>query len=318
MPRDRSIQVHSNGLVLALITQEPQKRARYSDRWVCDESWYQLFKNDTQVKRANIVKSLHYFSGALEKPSNHPLHHCEFVTRCPHDGKKRRVQFFYLVRLSQPTKPTQSPSCGLMRNATTNHIGGTTFDIDGVITPASTHHLQTPAPPTLTETPALGETPIENNNSVLPTPQPQKLIDEFDERPIYWESPVAAILFGFEHGDDVVEGLHGRIMQLKYAVNTCNGYCNIVDGNGEDLSHNDIFDLRTKSLYLINAYDLAIDRMGRDGVQWVNHVFTETISAMQRAGVETIKSGRTLANWNIMLRTQGGSDLEFLSILQAE
>ena len=86
-------------------------------------------------------------------------------------------------------------------------------------------------------------------------------------------------------------------------MNTCNGYCNIVDGNGEDLSHNDIFDLRTKSLYLINAYDLAIKRMGRDGVQWVNHICTETISAMQRAGVETINSGRTLANWNIMFRS---------------
>ena len=136
------------------------------------------------------------------------------------------------------------------------------FDIGGAITPASTCP-QTSTPPTWTQTPALGETPIGNNNSILPPPQPQTLIDQFDERPIYWESPEAAILFGFEHGDDVVEGLHGRIMQLKYAVNTCNGYCNIVDGNGEDLSHNDIFELRTKSLYLINAYDLAIKGWAR-------------------------------------------------------
>jgi hypothetical protein len=166
-----------------------------------------------------------------------------------------------------------------MCNTTTNHIGATTFDIGGVITPASTCP-QTPAPPTLTQTPALGETPIENNNSVLPPPQPQKLIDQFDERPIYWESPEAAILFGFEHGDDVVEGLHERINILKYAVNTCNGYRNIVDVHGEDLSHHEIFDLRSKSLYLINAYDLATKRMGRDGVQWVKHVCTETISVM--------------------------------------
>eukprot|EP00956_Cyclotella_meneghiniana_P041820 scaffold240774_cov70-Cyclotella_meneghiniana.AAC.1 len=90
MVKDYTVQIHSNGLVLGLITQEPQKRARYCDRWICDESWYQLLKNDARIKRSNVVKSLQNYSGTVEKPSGHQLYHCVFDTACPHNGKRRR------------------------------------------------------------------------------------------------------------------------------------------------------------------------------------------------------------------------------------
>ena len=49
------------------------------------------------------------------------------------------------------------------------------------------------------------------------------------------------------------------MLVLKKAVNTCNGYCNVVGGGGgEDLSHQNIFDSRIKSIYLITAYELAL------------------------------------------------------------
>ena len=300
MARDRTLQVHSNGLVLGLITQEPHKRARYSDRWICDESWYQLLKNDARIKRSNIVKSLQYYSGTVEKPSEHQLYHCVFDTACPHNGKRRRVQFFYLYRLTQPSKQTNPPSCGLMRNAAT-------VDIGSVVTPTSTHP-QTPASSAsdATQTPSLGETPAGQDDSASRPPEPQKLTAQFEERPIWWESTDAAILFGFEHGDDVMSGLEDRIKLLKYAVNTCYGYRKVVVGDGEGLSHNQIFELRTKSMYLINAYEIAIKRLGRGEATWVKDVCAEAVTAMQRVGVQTIKSARTVSNWNIMFRTQRG------------
>ena len=201
MARDSTLQIRSNGLVLSLITQEPHKRARYSDRWICDESWYQLFKNDTQIKRTNIVKALKTYSGTFEKPSAHQLYHCVFYAKCPHNGKRRSVHSFYLQRLTLPTRPTQSPSCGLMRNAAT-------VDIGSVVTPTSTHP-QTPASSAsdATQTPSSGENSAGQDDSALRPSEPQKLTAQFEERPIWWESTDAAILFVFEHGDDVMSGL---------------------------------------------------------------------------------------------------------------
>ena len=129
------------------------------------------------------------------------------------------------------------------------------------------------------------------------------LTDVFNNRSIYWEGTGAAELFGFVHGDDVFSGLQDRILILKEAVNTCNGYRNVVGGGGEDLSHQNIFDLRTKSMYLITAYELALKRMGyADSAQWVKDVCGEAITVLQSVGIHTIKTARTISNWNIMFR----------------
>ena len=59
-------------------------------------------------------------------------------------------------------------------------------------------------------------------------------------------------------------------------------------------------------MYLINAYEIAIKRLGRGEATWVKDVCAEAVTAMQRVGVQTIKSARTVSNWNIMFRTQRG------------
>ena len=67
---------------------------------------------------------------------------------------------------------------------------------------------------------------------------------------LYWESSEAAKLFGFEPGDDVYDGVKKKKNLLTDALNLVDGYKSIVDGEGEDLSEQRVFNMRNKALYL--------------------------------------------------------------------
>jgi hypothetical protein len=79
-------------------------------------------------------------------------------------------------------------------------------------------------------------------------------------RPLFWESPEAAKLFGFNYnsGEDVLVGLRERVYMLSDVLQLCEGYKRVVDHSEEwPLSPEQICYLRNKCLYLCTAYTIA-------------------------------------------------------------
>jgi len=68
---------------------------------------------------------------------------------------------------------------------------------------------------------------------------------------------------GFEHGDDVFQGIQKRIEMLDCVLNACDGYKVIVEGEGGNLTQQQVFQLQSKALYLRNAYDVALKKLGK-------------------------------------------------------
>ncbi len=66
-----------------------------------------------------------------------------------------------------------------------------------------------------------------------------------DDLPIYWESPEAAKLFGFDYkdgeGDDVFDGLTSRVKILTEVLRSADGYKHIVSHSEENLLPEQIF-----------------------------------------------------------------------------
>jgi hypothetical protein len=75
-------------------------------------------------------------------------------------------------------------------------------------------------------------------------------------RPLFWVSPEAAKLFGFNYnsGEDVLIGLRERVKMLAYVLQSCEGYKNVVDHCEQwPLSPEQICHLRNKRLYQTKA-----------------------------------------------------------------
>lgn len=77
---------------------------------------------------------------------------------------------------------------------------------------------------------------------------------------MFWQSKEAAKLFGFEQGQDVRKGIQDKIVLLRKANESANGWKELIPNDGKDeiYSQNDIMVLRQKSQYLIKAYILAL------------------------------------------------------------
>ena len=109
-------------------------------------------------------------------------------------------------------------------------------------------------------------------------------------RPLFWESPEAAKLFGFNYniGEDVPMGLRERLKILSDVLQSCEGYKHVVDHREESpLSPEQIFYLRNKCLYLRTAYSIALDKLGKDGNKWLDTCCQEAIDLLEGLGFNT-------------------------------
>ena len=78
----------------------------------------------------------------------------------------------------------------------------------------------------------------------------------------YWHSPEARIVFNPDKDEDVLTAINRCIEVLRRAVTTCDGYCHFIEDMRHDdnddykddkkLTRYDTFNLRRKSLYLLN------------------------------------------------------------------
>jgi hypothetical protein len=79
---------------------------------------------------------------------------------------------------------------------------------------------------------------------------------------VYWDSPEAAKLFGFNEGDNVYNKLEERVTLLKGALQKPDGYKSILQRSEETLNADQVFKIRNKCVFLIRAYQIALEKLG--------------------------------------------------------
>ncbi len=83
-------------------------------------------------------------------------------------------------------------------------------------------------------------------------------------KPVYWDLPKAAILFVFNEGEDVYVRLKERMTLLKRALQKPDGYKAILQRAHKTLNANQVFQIRNKCVFLIQAYLIALEKMGKN------------------------------------------------------
>ncbi len=128
-----------------------------------------------------------------------------------------------------------------------------------------------------------------------------------NSRSIFWDSPEAAKLFGCVYGiDDAFKVLSERINLLTDSIQTVHGYKNIIDGNGEHLSQNDVFSIRNRCIFLRRAYIIAQDSLGKETMKWIDGCCKKAVYECNKLGLNTTISARTVAHWNNILSANCG------------
>ena len=120
-------------------------------------------------------------------------------------------------------------------------------------------------------------------------------------RELYWQSTEAKKLFGFMNDDDVdvVEALNERICLLQKVNETEHGYKLVIPMTEDSscLSTHNIFTIRNKSLFLIRAYQIALEEM-KVGVQWSRDCCQPAVDELNNLGIKTTESAKTVGEWN--------------------
>jgi hypothetical protein len=124
----------------------------------------------------------------------------------------------------------------------------------------------------------------------------------------YWDSPEAAILFGFNYHnkEDVFTGLEERVELLQGVFVKSDGYRDVVANSYEQsLSDYQVFQIRNKCLFLLNAYRLALEKMGKENNGWVKCCCREAVDLVNSIGINTTTNANVLAKWNTIFRRNG-------------
>ena len=163
--------------------------------------------------------------------------------------------------------------------------------LDSTPAPESTTQPNTtPAPQQLEE-----EATSDSNNSVPRKLTPSELLNQD-----YWDSSEARKLFGVEKGQCVKEVLARRIRILKSAQQT-EGWRNVVIGRDHDNQclEKDIQGLRHMSLFLLRAYQLALEHMNKR--TW-NDCCEESVKNLNILGFDRAKNGNSVQVYNLKFR----------------
>ncbi len=171
--------------------------------------------------RVGLTRALSAKAGQFTGPNQLGLFLAKFTTECPYSDERRRVSYFYRQVNGKPPADPISPlditdevskSNQLQRDCIRLGRGGGDPPLDdqtgigGGDLPSDGNTLERGGG----DTPLDGNTPerthSNQNNDLGVVITPCNL-------PIYWESPEAAKLFGFDYknGDDVFDGLTVRV-----------------------------------------------------------------------------------------------------------
>ena len=76
--------------------------------------------------------------------------------------------------------------------------------------------------------------------------------------------------------------------------------------NGDNyVSNHNKFTIRQKSLFLLKAYQIALDEM-RVGVRWLDHICHKAVVELNNYGFKTATHRGVVARWNQDFRTNDG------------
>jgi len=119
---------------------------------------------------------------------------------------------------------------------------------------------------------------------------------------VYWDSPEAAKLFGFNEGEDVYSKLEERVTLLKGSLQKPDGYKSILQHSEETLTADQVFKIRNKCVFLIRAYQIALEKLGTNNTRWKKDCCQEAVNQINEIGFDTTINANTLMNWNIDFR----------------
>lgn len=120
---------------------------------------------------------------------------------------------------------------------------------------------------------------------------------------IYWQSPEAALLFGFDEDADVYNGVQQIIKSLEVVAQSANGYeeANIIELHKDSqLTKHALWDLRNKCMYLRVAYVIALDKLCV-GFRW-KECCDRAARMINDLTQINAASGTTIMKWNRIFR----------------
>jgi hypothetical protein len=131
-------------------------------------------------------------------------------------------------------------------------------------------------------------------------------VDEASTKPVYWNLPEAAKLFGFNYdeGDNVYNGLVDRCELLRGVLRRPNGYKLIIQQSDEPLLDNQVFQIRNKCVFLIWAYQIALEKMRMNNPRWKKDCCEEAVCQMNEIGFNMTINANIVMNWNIHFKKE--------------
>ena len=106
-------------------------------------------------------------------------------------------------------------------------------------------------------------------------------------KPVYWDSPEAAKLFGFNYdeGCNVYNGLVDRCELLRGVLRRPKGYKSIIQHSDEPQTENQVFQIRNKCVFLLRAYEIALKKMGTTNTPWVKYCCQMAVDQVNGLGL---------------------------------
>jgi hypothetical protein len=285
------------------------EQTQYQDRWVSDETWVRVMIRchpdlvaATNIDCGKFNPAITTSYGSIYDhfdSSNHlGIFSKKFKAVCPYSNKRRSIRWYYrTIKGPHPDDPFTPPiddfakSHRMQQNrerTTTSEQQMRQSDEVGIAISKNITHKTVQQSESLAN--QQSKLPTTRNNGIAGINSGESeadcggdcdmLVDDVsnthnnsnNSHQLYWESPEAAILFGFEFGADVLEGLRDRIIMLQKVNEFEDGFKLVIPANGndhdDDLSSHNIFTIRHKSLFLLKAYQLAIEKMNE--WKWVD------------------------------------------------
>jgi hypothetical protein len=282
-------------------------------------------KKTFNFTRGTLNRALSYKAGPFTGPNEFGLFLAKFTTECPYlPGKRRLVWYFYRQVNGKPPADPVSPlditdelsksnslrrDCMRLGRVGDPPLDGNTPERGGGGDPPSdgnTPERGEVDPPLDGNTPERSPSNQHNSLGEVITPCRDQPDAGLDDLPIYWESPEAAKLFGFDYkngdGDDVFNGLTARVNILTEVLRSSDGYKRVVSHSEENLLPEQIFHIRNKCLYLRTAYTIALNKLGRDSNNWVATCCQEALDLLAGLGFDTTVDAKRISYWNIDFR----------------
>jgi hypothetical protein len=134
-----------------------------------------------------------------------------------------------------------------------------------------------------------------------------EVVNEVQNKPVYWDLPETAKLFGFNYdeGCNVYNGLVERCELLRGVLRRPKGFKSIIQHSNEPLSENQVFQIKNKCIFLLRAYEIALQKMGTTNTRLVKDCCQVAVDQVNGLGFNTTINAKTLSYCNIDFRKRG-------------